>query len=85
MVVERLCRKSVDLVVASADRGPFGDVAHFCPGRLYTILRVDSPQPPRAAARDDGVNTNMSHHPLHQTFLVIRTLLNRCDNVVTKE
>jgi len=27
----------------------------------------------------------MSHHPLHQKLGVIRTLLNRCDNVVTEE
>ena len=27
----------------------------------------------------------MSHHPLHQKLGVIRTLLNRCENVVTEE
>ena len=27
----------------------------------------------------------MSHHPLHQKLGVIRTLLNRCDNVVTEK
>jgi len=27
----------------------------------------------------------VSHHPLHQKLGVIRTLLNRCENVVTEE
>jgi len=27
----------------------------------------------------------MSHHPLHQKIGVIRTLLNKCENVVTEE
>jgi len=57
MAVNRLSRKSVDQVVAGAERGPFGDVTHFCSGRFSAFSRVDSPLPPRAAVRDDGANT----------------------------
>ena len=56
LVVERLCRQSVDLV-AGAGHGPFDNFAHFRPGVLGAFSRVDSPQPPRAAAGDDGANT----------------------------
>ena len=51
---ERLCRQSVDLVAVAA-RQPFDDFADFRPGVLGVFPRVDSPQPPRAAARDDGL------------------------------
>ena len=75
VVVEGLCRQSVDLVVAGAGCRSFDDFAHFCPGILGAFSRVDSPQPPRAAARDDGANTRDDRSSLirpsgaHQTVL----------------
>ena len=56
MAVKYLRRQPVDLVTDLV-RLPFSDLAHFCPGVLRAVLGVDFPQPPRAAARDDGAKT----------------------------
>jgi len=56
VVVERLCRQSVDLV-AGAIRGPFDDFTHLRPGVLGAFSRVDSARPRRAGACDNGANT----------------------------
>ncbi len=49
-----------------------------------TIIRLTSSQSSLFSPLEEYLSFN-SHHPLHQKLGVIRTLLDRCQNIVTDD